>query len=106
MNAFDNLAIRVKIPLSFGLMLIIVVLLGTLSLDRLSTIESNAEEIRNNWLPSAGQMSKLFTAIYNYRVREGRYLLMASEGVGSLDEGQADIDKAQSSPRRARSMTG
>ncbi len=104
MNAFDNLAIRVKIPLSFGLMLVIVVLLGALSLDRLSSVESNAEEVRNNWLPSAGQMSKLFTAIYNYRVREGRYLLMATEGTGSLDEGQADIDKATAELAAARKV--
>ena len=93
MKFFDNLMIRTKIPLSFVLMLVIIVLLGALSIDRLSAVEINAEEVRNNWLPSTGQVSKLITAMYNYRVREGRYLLIASDG-GSLDEAKADIDKA------------
>ena len=94
MTVFDNLMIRTKIPLSFVLMLVIIVLLGALSIDRLGAVEANAEEVRNTWLPSTGQIGKLIVAIYNYRVREGRYLLVASDGSTSLDEAKADLDKA------------
>ena len=93
MRAFDNLAIRVKIPLSFVLMLAIVVLLGGVSLDRLSAVEGNAEEVRNNWLPSTGQMSKLLTSIYSYRLREARLLLVAADGAGDLDQARSQIDQ-------------
>ena len=94
MTAFDNLAIRIKIPLSFALMFAVILLLGALSLNRLSAVESNAEDVRDNWLPSTGQTAKLFIAIYNYRVREGRYLLMSADSAGDLGGAKADLDKA------------
>jgi methyl-accepting chemotaxis protein len=102
MKTFDNLAIRIKIPLSFVLMLTIVILLGLVSLNRLNAIEGKADEIRNNFLPSIGQMSKLYIAIYNYRVREGRYLVVAADSAAPLSEAQADIDKASAEIAGAR----
>jgi methyl-accepting chemotaxis protein len=102
MKTFDNLAIRIKIPLSFALILAIIALLGLLSITRLNAIEGSAEAIRNNFLPSAGQMNKLFVAIYNYRVREARYLIMAAGGAVTLDDVQADIDKAATEIAGAR----
>ena len=90
MNMLNNLAIRVKIPLGFAVVLAIVVVLGLLSIDRLSAVNGNAEEIRNDWLPSTGQMSKLLTSIYSFRLREARYLLVAADG-GDTDKAQADI---------------
>ena len=102
MKTFDDLPIRIKIPLSFVLMLTIVILLGLLSINRLNAIEDDAEAIRNNFLPSTGQMSKLYIAIYNYRVREGRYLVVAADGTEPLIEAQADIDKASAEIATAR----
>jgi methyl-accepting chemotaxis protein len=90
MNMLNNLAIRFKIPLGFAVVLAIVVILGLLSINRLSAVNGNAEEIRDNWLPSTGQMSKLLTSIYSFRLRESRYLLVAADG-GDLDKAQADI---------------
>src|SRR5471032_2221730 len=90
MNMLNNLAIRVKIPLGFAVVLAIVVILGLLSITRLSAVNQNAEEIRNDWLPSTGQMSKLLTSIYSFRLRESRYMLVAADG-GDLDKAMADI---------------
>ena len=90
MNMLNNLAIRVKIPLGFAIVLAIVVILGLLSITRLSAVNDNAEEIRNDWLPSTGQMSKLLTSIYSFRLRESRYMLVAADG-GDLDKAMADI---------------
>ena len=90
MNMLNNLAIRVKIPLGFAVVLAIVVILGLLSITRLSAVNDNAEEIRNDWLPSTGQMSKLLTSIYSFRLRESRYMLVAADG-GDLDKAMADI---------------
>jgi methyl-accepting chemotaxis protein len=91
MNMLNNLAIRTKIPLGFAVVLLIVLILGVVSINRLSAVNNNAEEVRDNWLPSTGQMSKLLTSIYSFRLREARYLLVAADG-GDLDKAQADID--------------
>ncbi|MEA2755070.1 MAG: methyl-accepting chemotaxis protein [Aliidongia sp.] len=102
MRKFDDLAIRIKIPLSFVLMLVIIVSLGLLSLDRLNAVDGDAEEMRNNFLPSTAQMGTLFIAIYTYRVREGRYLVMAADNSSELDEVKADIDNATKDIANAR----
>ena len=47
----------------------------------------------NNWLPSTGQMSKLLTSIYSYRLREARLLLVAADGAGDLDQARSQIDQ-------------
>ena len=90
MDKLNDLAIRVKIPLGFAVVLAIVIILGLLSINRLSAVNDNAEQVRNDWLPSTGQMSKLLTSIYSFRLREARYLLVAADG-GDLDKAQADI---------------
>ncbi|HEV2678627.1 MAG TPA: methyl-accepting chemotaxis protein [Aliidongia sp.] len=86
----DNLAIRTKIPLGFAAVLAIVLILGLVSISRLSAVNDNAADVRDNWLPSTGQMSKLLTSIYSYRLREARYLLVAADG-GDLDKAGADV---------------
>jgi len=90
MNMLNNLAIRVKIPLGFAVVLVIVLILGSVSINRLGAVNDNAADVRDNWLPSTGQMSKLLTSIYSYRLREARYLLVAADG-GDLDKAKADI---------------
>ena len=90
MDMLNNLAIRVKIPLGFAMVLVIVLVLGLVSISRLGAVNDSAEDVRNNWLPSTGQMSKLLTSIYSYRLREARYLLVAADG-GDLDKAAADI---------------
>ncbi len=97
----NSLAIRVKIPLGFAIVLVIVVILGLLSINRLGTVNDNAEQIRDNWLPSTGQMSKLLTSIYSFRLRESRYLLVAADG-GDLAKPQADIAAGVSRITQAR----
>jgi len=99
----DNLAIRTKIPLGFGAVLVTIILLGLLSINQLSLVDGDAEEVRNNWLPSTGQMGKLLTSIYSFRLRESRYLLFIEEGddagaeksAGEITAGKDRIAKAR-----------
>ncbi|HLZ66001.1 MAG TPA: methyl-accepting chemotaxis protein [Aliidongia sp.] len=105
MTMLNNLAIRAKIPLGFAVVLAIVVVLGLLSIDRLSAVNANAEDVRDNWLPSTGQMSKLLTSIYSFRLREARYLLVAADG-GDLDKPQADIAAGTDRIAKAREAYG
>ncbi|GGF08997.1 methyl-accepting chemotaxis protein [Aliidongia dinghuensis] len=101
MNMLNNLAIRTKIPLGFAIVLLIVLILGGVSINGLSSVNNNAESVRNDWLPSTGQMSKLLASIYSFRLRESRYLLVAADG-GDLDKAEADIDAGAQRIAKAR----
>jgi len=68
----------------------IVVALGLLSIERLSTVNDTAEVLGNHGLPSTAQAGKLLTSIYSFRLREARYLLLAADGA-DLDKAQADL---------------
>ena len=103
MNMLNNLAIRVKIPLGFAVVLVIVLILGSVSINRLGAVNDNAADVRNNWLPSTGQMSKLLTSIYSFRLREARYLLVAADG-GDLDKAKADIAAGADRIAKAREV--
>ncbi len=95
--------IRAKIPLGFGAVFVVVVLLGVLSLNRLSTVNDNAEEIRNDWLPSTGQMGKILTSIYSFRLREARYLMIAPEdGVAARTQARKEIEEGVDRIAKAR----
>jgi methyl-accepting chemotaxis protein len=102
MRKFDDLAIRIKVPFSFVVMLIIIVSLGVLSLDRLNAVDRGAEEMRNNFLPGTAQIGTLVISIYTFRVREGRYLVMAADGAPDLAEFKADMDNALKEVAAAR----
>ena len=86
----NKLAIRVKIPLGFAAVLVIVLILGALSIDRLNAVNRNAAEISDNWLPRTGQMGRLLLSVYSFRIREARYLLVAANG-GNLDKSDTDM---------------
>lgn len=47
-----NLSIALRAGLAFGLILILVVILGVVSLVQLSGMRSSAEQIETNWVPS------------------------------------------------------
>lgn len=84
--------IRAKIPLGFAVMLIVIVLLGLLSIHRLSVFNDNAEEVRNDWLPSTGQLGKILTSIYSFRLREARFLMISpEENVAARDQAGKEI---------------
>jgi hypothetical protein len=56
MKTFDDLAIRIKIPLSFVLMLTIVMVLGLISINRLDAIKGDAEAIIRSLSPQIGRV--------------------------------------------------
>ena len=96
-----NMPIRLKIPLSFTAVLLLVVLLGGVAIDRVGVVNGNAAEVRDRWLPKTALMGKLLTSIYSYRLRESRYLLVSAQG-GDLAPVQADIAAGQERIRKAR----
>jgi len=70
MSIFQNLSVKVKVYISFGLVLVLSAILGGLSIDRLSAVNSDAAEIRDNWLPSVGVIGSLLNEANRYRIYE------------------------------------
>jgi methyl-accepting chemotaxis protein len=105
MTALDNLAIRVKVPLSFALVLAIVVALGILAIERLSAVNDTAETLGQRWLPSTAETGKLLTAIYSFRLREARVLIVAAEG-GDAERARSELTDGTERIAKARTALG
>ena len=56
---FSNLTIRLKVFVAFGLLLLVVLALGTFAIDRLASVNAAAGELRNKWLPSRQIIAKM-----------------------------------------------
>ena len=85
MPSFSNLSIRNKVLLAFGIVLLTAMGLGGFSIDRLSTVNGSAAEVRDNWLPATGWLGTISKAVEQYRAREGA-LLLASPAVKDRQE--------------------
>lgn len=93
----NNLPISTKIPLAVGLLLLLIAGLGLLSIDRLSALDNQAADIRDNWLPSAGLNGTILYLAATARSRELRYYGLESptDRADALkDLAQADKDLA------------
>jgi diguanylate cyclase (GGDEF)-like protein/PAS domain S-box-containing protein len=75
-----TLPIPVKIAVSFGALLLIVIAVGVLSVNRLSAIEARAVAARDDWLPSARTLGQLRTTVRRYRLAEAMLALARTEG--------------------------
>nr|WP_321985959.1 methyl-accepting chemotaxis protein [uncultured Lichenicoccus sp.] len=95
--------IRVKIPFCFGMVFVVLFLLGMLSINRISIVNDNAEEIRNDWLPSTGQIGKMLTSIYSFRLHEGRFLMMTKEDAAARNAEDKEIADGVDRIAKARS---
>ena len=58
-----DLSIRTKVFAAFGLVFLVVLALGSVAINRLSTINDTAAEIRDNWLPSTGLAGEMSSAL-------------------------------------------
>ncbi|MDR3538928.1 MAG: methyl-accepting chemotaxis protein [Acetobacteraceae bacterium] len=63
-----NLSILNKIAAAFGILLLLVAGLGITAIDRMSAINENALDVRNNWLPSSIGMADMESAVQSYRL--------------------------------------
>ncbi|HRJ59729.1 MAG TPA: methyl-accepting chemotaxis protein [Azospirillaceae bacterium] len=74
MSWTQNITIRTKVISAFVIVLFCMLGLGGVALTQMNTLNTEAAEVRDNWLPSTaliGEMSALFT---NYRVLEGAHI--------------------------------
>ncbi len=68
MPAIQNLSIRSKVALAFGLVLTVTLALGLFAVQRLELVQDRATEMRDNWFPAARALGDY--AFETMRVRQ------------------------------------
>ncbi|MFC5307971.1 MCP four helix bundle domain-containing protein, partial [Azospirillum picis] len=105
MASLMNASVRLKVIAAFAILLICTVLLGAFSISRLSSMNEETMELRNNRLPSVVAVSDLFTAFSSYRNIEGALIAVQDDArirkeEESLDTTIADLDKRRAAYER------
>jgi methyl-accepting chemotaxis protein len=76
---FRNLSIRAKVIGAFALVLVVAVALGLFAVQRLSSVNEAAADIRNNWLPSTGVLGKIAGISERFRIAEANQVISSTD---------------------------
>ncbi len=74
MSWMTNASVKAKAFAAFAIMLACSVLLGTVSMMRLSDVNTEAAEVRDNWLPGTRAAGQMLIDLEFYRVVEGAHI--------------------------------
>ncbi|WP_448206681.1 HAMP domain-containing methyl-accepting chemotaxis protein [Azospirillum sp. sgz302134] len=78
MNYLSNVSVRAKALVCFAVILVCAAGLGVFSINRLSAVNGEAAEIRDNWLPSVGSIGVIAAKFERYRGLEGAHIMSVS----------------------------
>ncbi|MCG5239701.1 HAMP domain-containing methyl-accepting chemotaxis protein [Azospirillum doebereinerae] len=102
MSGLSNVSVKVKAIAAFAIVLVCAIGLGGFSVSRLSAVNGEAAEIRDNWLPSVTVVAGLYTAFDFYRVIEGAHVMATSAADLNMEERSlAEIVKTIAERRKA-----
>ena len=87
MNALGNLKIGKKLGLGFGIVLLLTVTLGIVSLAQISKVNGSTVDIATNWLPSVQTLGKLAVDASAFRRYELAFLLSETKAPGRRNDG-------------------
>ncbi|CAO3443001.1 Methyl-accepting chemotaxis sensor/transducer protein [Azospirillum argentinense] len=74
MSVLSNVTIKTKIVSSFSILVMFIIGLGLFSIDRISTVNDAGKDIRDNWLPSVGEIARLTDYFEFYRILESAHI--------------------------------
>jgi len=72
------LSIRAKVLAAFACVLAVTAGLGLFAVERLSVLNHDAAEIRDNYLPSIGMIGRVNVAAQQYRIQEASHIFAAT----------------------------
>ena len=81
--AQGNLTIRVKVISAFLALLVVTLALGGFALTRMGAMNTQAADVRDNWLPSTRVLGGIAALIEEYRQRQATLLLDSTPDVVS-----------------------
>ncbi len=97
---FRTMSLGHKIAGAYAATFLLVLALGIAALSGLGSVERQAAEIRDNWLPSSGALAELGVALQKYRIGYARYALAPPNQRAAI---LPDIDARLARVTRARS---
>jgi methyl-accepting chemotaxis protein len=100
MNWFKNLKITAKLALSFGVLLAIMAVVGTVAILRLNAVAAKSHEIARNWLPSVEYLNQMNTAKSDIRVEQLRYAMATTPEELTLFEKNMQASLAELEEKR------
>ncbi len=89
MSWFNNLKIASKLLVGFGLLIVLMIVLGVFSIVRLRDVNDLSTEIETNWLPSCVTVSDMNTNTSDFRVSELQHIL--STDTKDMDKYEKDM---------------
>ncbi|KAA0581483.1 HAMP domain-containing protein [Azospirillum sp. B21] len=101
MDWLRNASVRTKVIATFSVLVIGIALLGLFAINRLSSVNDEAAEIRDNWLPSVTAVSDLYATFYFYRSVEGALIAVQDEGRIRAEEESLDQTMRSLEEKRA-----
>jgi methyl-accepting chemotaxis protein len=91
----NDVSIRAKLVFSFSFIVLLVLILGAFSTNRMSVVNNLSTEIAQSWLPSVRAVGHLSTLVNYFRVKEGRHVLASNEA--SMGEVESDLQEIKQS---------
>ena len=82
----SNITVKSRTFAAILTILVCTVGLGLFSLSKLSAINTEAEDVRDNWLPSIVAISRLYTTFDFYRTVEGGHLIASTDADMAREE--------------------
>lgn len=107
---FKNMKIGVRLGLGFGLVLVLMVVMGAIALQRMDVVNQQSTEIAANWMPSVRLTTEINMDTSDYRIQEYKHIASdtasdmaaiekAMDGVmAEMNRDRADYEKLISSP--------
>ncbi len=86
MMRLEDVPMRRKVAFSFFVVLLCAGFLGLFSINRLSVVNGEAAEVRDNWLPSVTILARLHAAFDFYRILEGAHVMATAPDQMADDE--------------------
>ena len=82
-----NMNVSSKLGLGFGILIILVVLLGIISMQKMSNINDQSTIITENWMPSIKVVEELNTGTSDFRIAQyDRILAQTPEGIQKAEK--------------------
>ena len=86
-----NMNVSSKLGLGFGILIILVVLLGIISIQKMSSVNDQSTVISENWMPSLKVIEEINTATSDFRIAQYDHILSQTpEGMQKAEKDLAD----------------
>lgn len=92
-----NIKLTTRALFSFGIICLLLIGLGAASLLKMDDIHDSASDLKNNWLPSVRQASRIETAMLLYRLDARRFVMddarLGEASIKKINQLKANLSK-------------